>query len=76
MWLSRSGIVRTTVALDDVLLEKAKKYTGITETTALLREALKSLVQKEAANRLRLLGGTMPDFPDIPRRRLEPEDAE
>jgi Arc/MetJ family transcription regulator len=64
--------MRTTVALDDELLETAKQYTGVTETAALLRLALKSLVEREAAQRLRLLGGTMPDFPDIPRRRFDP----
>ncbi len=64
--------MRTTVALDDDLMKQAEEYTGIKEKSALLREALKSLVQREAARRLRLLGGTMPDFPDIPRRRSEP----
>jgi Arc/MetJ family transcription regulator len=63
--------MRTTVALDDDLVKTAQEYTGIVEKTALVREALKSLIQKEAARRLAALGGTMPELEDIPRRRPE-----
>jgi len=63
--------MRTTITLDDDLMRTAQEYTGVTEKTALIREALKSLVQKEAARRLAALGGTMPEFEDIPRRRME-----
>lgn len=65
------GFMRTTITLDDDLMRTAQEYTGVTEKTALIREALKSLVQKEAARRLAALGGTMPEFEDIPRRRME-----
>ena len=61
--------MRTTVALDDELLEKAKSYTGISETAAVIREALKRLIEREAARRLACLGGTMPHLKPIPRRR-------
>ncbi len=61
--------MRTTIALDDELVERAQEYTGIAEKTALVREALKALIQREAANRLAALGGTMPELEDIPRRR-------
>ena len=61
--------MRTTVTLDDELVETAKSYTGIDETSALLRMALKRMVQHEAGLRLAKLGGTMPDLEDIPRRR-------
>lgn len=61
--------MRTTIALDDDLLEKAQSLTGVTEKTALLREALKALIQRESAKRLALLGGTEPLLEDIPRRR-------
>ncbi len=64
--------MRTTVTLDDELLKKAEKYTGMVEKSALINHALKTLVQLEAGRRLALLGGTMPDFPDIPRRRFDP----
>jgi Arc/MetJ family transcription regulator len=61
--------MRTTVTLDDELLATAQEYTGVAEKSALIREALKALVQREAARRLALLGGTEPDAKPIPRRR-------
>jgi len=61
--------MRTTLALDDELIEKAQAYTGLTEKSALVREALKALIEREAARRLARLGGTEPDLVDIPRRR-------
>jgi Arc/MetJ family transcription regulator len=63
--------MRTTITLDDDLVAKAQEYTGIRETSALVREALKLLVQREAARRLALLGGTAPDFVAPPRRRMK-----
>ena len=65
--------MRTTVALDDDLLRQAQEYSGVTERTSLLREALKALIHLEASRRLAALGGTMPDLEDIPRRRFPPE---
>ena len=62
--------MRTTIALDDELIKQAEQYTGITEKAALVREALRQLVQREAARRLAALGGTMPDLKPIPRRRM------
>ena len=64
--------MRTTVTLDDHLLERARFYTGIKETPALIREALKKLVEREAARRLALLGGTMPELKPVRRRRSKP----
>ena len=61
--------MRTTLALDDALLEKAVSYTGLHEKSALVREALKALIEREAARRLADLGGTEPDAKYIPRRR-------
>lgn len=61
--------MRTTVTLDDELVEKAQRYTGITERSALVRKALETLVQIEAGRRLAALGGTMPDFEPGPRKR-------
>ena len=63
--------MRTTIALDDELLRKAQEYTGVKEKTALVREALTALVQREAARRLAAMGGSVPDFPDIPRRKTQ-----
>jgi Arc/MetJ family transcription regulator len=62
--------MRTTIALDDDLIRQAEQYTGITEKAALVREALRQLVQREAARRLAALGGTMPDLKPIPRRKM------
>lgn len=61
--------MRTTVTLDDELVATASDYTGIGERSALLREALTALVQREAARRLIALGGSQPDFKLPPRRR-------
>lgn len=65
--------MRTTVTLDDELLATAEAYTGIKERSALLREALKVLIAREAARRLALLGGSDPTFKAPPRRRAEPD---
>jgi Arc/MetJ family transcription regulator len=64
--------LRTTLSLDDELLAKAQAYTGIREKSALVREALKGLVEREAARRLARLGGSEPDLKPIPRRRPKP----
>lgn len=61
--------MRTTLALDDELLAKAQAFTGLTEKTALVREALKALIERESARRLERLGGTEPDLEVAPRRR-------
>jgi Arc/MetJ family transcription regulator len=61
--------MRTTLALDDDLMRTAQEYTGMTEKTALVREALTALIEREAARRLAALGGTMPELEDIPRLR-------
>ena len=63
--------MRTTLALDDELVAQAQAYTGIKEKSALVREALKRLVQREAAERLARLGGTEPDLVAPPRRRFD-----
>ena len=64
--------MRTTLNLDDDLLERAQKFTGLNEKTALVREALRALIERESARRLALLGGTMPDIEAAPRRRGSP----
>ena len=64
--------MRTTVNLDDELLEKAKGITSLTSNSEVVNAALKALVQRDAARRLARMGGTMPDLQNIPRRRSEP----
>mgnify|MGYP001217452016 CR=1 FL=1 len=61
--------MRTTVNLDDALLDQAQRLSGLTERSALLREALNALIQRESARRLAQLGGTEPQLRDIVRRR-------
>ena len=63
--------MRTTVALDDDLVRTAQEYTGVTERTALLREALKALIEREASRRLAALEGTMPDLEYVRRLRVD-----
>ncbi|MDQ1452415.1 MAG: hypothetical protein QOK38_2281 [Acidobacteriaceae bacterium] len=63
--------MRTTVSLDDDLLTDAQRLTGLEERTALLREALKALIERESARRLARLGGSEPDLRPVPRRRFD-----
>lgn len=64
--------MRTTIALDDDLMEKARAFTGLEEKSALVREALKALIERESARRLARLGGTEPDAAPVERRRADP----
>lgn len=66
----RSMIVRTTITLDDDLIAAAEEYTGIREKSALVRAALKALVEREAARRLAQMGGSEPDLKLAPRRQF------
>ncbi len=63
--------MRTTISLDDDLVARAQEFTGITEKTALVREALKVLIHFEASRRLAALGGSDPDLEDIKRTRAD-----
>lgn len=64
--------MRTTINLDEELLAKAQEMTGITGKTDLVREGLRSLIERESARRLARLGGSQPELEGIPRRRTEP----
>ncbi len=64
--------MRTTLTLDDDLLARAEALTGMKERTALLREALKALIERESARRLARLGGSDPAAEAPPRRQQEP----
>lgn len=68
--------MRTTLNLDDELMAKAAELTGIEEKPALIREALKALIAREAARRLALLAGTEPNLRAPPRRRFPADDAD
>jgi predicted transcriptional regulator len=56
---------------DADLIEQAGEYLGIQDRPQIIREALRALIQREAARRLSKLGGTMPGFKAPPRRRFE-----
>lgn len=61
--------MRTTLLIDDGLLQRARELTGIQEKTALVRAGLEALIAQEAAKRLAALGGTQPKISGIPRRQ-------
>jgi Arc/MetJ family transcription regulator len=63
--------MRTTVTLDDDLVAQAEKFTGIKERPALIREALKALIERAAYRELAKLGGTEPRLRPVPRRRMK-----
>jgi Arc/MetJ family transcription regulator len=65
--------VRTTLALDDELVRIAQEFTGVSEKTALVREALKALIERESARRLASLGATMQRLEDVSRRKVRSE---
>jgi len=61
--------MRTTLNIDDDLYAQAVELTGVHEKTALVRESLHALIERESAKRLALLGGSEPDLISIPRRQ-------
>jgi len=62
--------MRTTLNIDDQILEKASLLTGIKEKTSLVRLGLESLIARESGKRLAKLGGAEKALRNIPRRRL------
>jgi hypothetical protein len=61
--------MRTTVTIDDELLQTALEYADVKEVPALIRKALETYVHVEAGRRLAGMGGTEPGLQYIPRRR-------
>lgn len=66
--------MRSTINIDDSLIEKARNLTGTKETAAIVRQALETLVRVETGKRLTVLGGTMSDAEAAPRRRSPPAE--
>jgi Arc/MetJ family transcription regulator len=64
--------MRTTVNLDEELIEEARRITGTKERNALIHEGLRALIERESARRLARLGGSEPGLRPVPRRRSEP----
>jgi Arc/MetJ family transcription regulator len=61
--------MRTTLNIEDKLLDRAAKLTGIKEKTLIVKLGLEALIARESANRLAKLGGTEKKLERIPRRR-------
>jgi len=62
--------MRTTLNIDDKILEKASQLTGVKEKTALVRLGLEALIASESSKRLAKLGGTEKNLHSTPRRRF------
>lgn len=65
--------MRTTVNIDDELILKAQRITGVKEKAVLLREGLRALIERESSRRLARLGATEPRLKYISRRRSDTE---
>jgi Arc/MetJ family transcription regulator len=61
--------MRTTLNIDESLVDEAKRLTGMKERTEVIHEGLRALISRESARRLARLGGTEPKLKAIPRRR-------
>ena len=61
--------MRTTINVDDDLLNAAQKVSGVKERTALIHAGLQALIERESARRLARLGGSDRQLKAIPRRR-------
>ncbi len=66
--------MRTTLTIDDDLFARAEALTGLHEKSALLRESLRALIERESARRLAKLGGSEPKLKPAPRRRSTPAE--
>jgi Arc/MetJ family transcription regulator len=64
--------MRTTIALDDDLVREAQRLTGTTEKGALVRQALRALIERESARRLAQLAGSELTLEAAPRRQTTP----
>ena len=61
--------MKTTLNIDDQILSKASRLTGISEKTTLVRKGLEALIAQESAKRLATLGGSEKKLKSIPRRK-------
>ena len=62
--------MRTTLNIEDQLIDKASKLTGISEKTSLVKLGLEALIARESSKRLAELGGTEKKLKMVPRRRM------
>ena len=64
--------MRTTINIDDELLEEARRITGVEGRTDLIHEGLRALIERESARRLARLGGSEAQLHPVSRRRPGP----
>jgi Arc/MetJ family transcription regulator len=69
--MHKENTMRTTLNIEDKLIEKASELTGIKEKTYLVKLGLKALISLESSKRLAKLGGTEKKLTMAPRRRIE-----
>lgn len=69
MHTDKAGQMRTTLNIDEKLLDRASRLTGIGEKTSLVRMGLESLIALESGRRLARLGGTEENLKPVPRRK-------
>jgi len=68
-------MMRTTLNIDDELLTEAQRITGLNEKTALVREGLRALIERESARRLAKLGGSEAQLKSVSRRKPGTDDS-
>ena len=61
--------MRTTLNIDDELLARARRLSGLKEKTAIVHAGLEALIAVESARRLAALGGTETGLRTVRRRR-------
>ena len=64
--------MRTTLNIDDELMDEAQRISGLSEKTAIVREGLIALIERDSAHRLARLGASEPQLKHTPRRRNSP----
>ncbi len=62
--------MRTTLNIDDQILEKASRLTGVKEKTSLGRLGLEALIARESSKRLAKIDGTEKNLRSTPRQRF------
>lgn len=68
--LGQGSRMKTTVDIDDRLLEQAQRLTGLKNRSALIRKGMRALIERESARRLAPLGGSEAQLESVPRRRV------
>jgi hypothetical protein len=62
--------MKTTLNMEEGLIDKASELTGIEKKTTLVRLGTEALIAREGSKRLARLGGTEKGLKMTPRRRI------